>query len=200
MVFSVTCYTINGIKVPLNSMKQVYYASTVTILWSSSTNRFGPHDTVLKALTYVPLNSKMPNSKMKQQMLLHAMVPLKGPLLQSPHIYVAHTIPYRLVKPPVLTNLIDIIKNSQFFIQEEHMRLTVNNAHKFKYSKQWVNNNQINQKLTKHFWNFATTMDAQILQTLIFVYTCNTSKCAIRTNSIETLKAYIYSNPQSKRT
>jgi hypothetical protein len=41
----------------------------------------------------------------------------KGIITLIPRIHVAHTIPYRLAKPPSSTNLTYIIRNLQTFIK-----------------------------------------------------------------------------------
>ena len=95
---------------------------------------------------------------------------LKAKSSPTPHIHIAHQTPYWLASCPIATHD-GAIRNLSTFITKEHeTRETTLVKHKFPYVDKWLSNDQINQKLSNHFWKSDKVTDAQITQTLKFKY------------------------------
>ena len=94
----------------------------------------------------------------------------KEKLTPTPHIHIAHTTPYWLTSCPTATRD-GAIRNLHTFITKAHDQQEVRLAqHIHLYVDKWLSNNQINQKLSNHFWKNNKITYAQITQTLKFQY------------------------------
>ena len=95
---------------------------------------------------------------------------LKEKPTATPHIHIAHATPYWLASCPTATRD-GAIRNLHTFVTKAHnyreVRTTQN---KYPYVEKWLSNDQINQKLSNHFWKNNKITDAQITQTLKFSY------------------------------
>jgi len=88
----------------------------------------------------------------------------------TPHIHIAHATPYWLASCPTATRD-EAIRNLHTFITKTHDYQGVRIAqHKYPYVDKWLSNDQINQKLSNHFWKNNKISDAQITQILKFRY------------------------------
>ena len=80
------------------------------------------------------------------------------------HIHIAHPTPYWLANCPTATHD-GAIRNLYTTITKEHGTREAAIA-----KNKWLSNDQINHKLSNHFWKNEKTTDAQISQTLTFRY------------------------------
>ena len=88
----------------------------------------------------------------------------------TPHIHIAHSIPYWLASSPTTTHE-GAIRNLHTFITKEHENREIALAkQKFPHVDKWLSNDQINQKLSNHFWKGDKVPDTQVTQTLKFRY------------------------------
>ena len=88
----------------------------------------------------------------------------------TPYIHLAHTTRYWLANCPTATHD-RAIRISHTFITKAHDNKEVRMAQtNFPYVEKWLSNEQINQKLSNHFWKNNKITDSQITQTLIFRY------------------------------
>ena len=88
----------------------------------------------------------------------------------TPHIHIVHPTPYWLANSPTSTHD-GAIRNLHTFITKEHKsRITALAKQKFLYVDKWLSNEQINQKLSNHFWKNNNIPDTQVTQTLKFGY------------------------------
>ena len=86
------------------------------------------------------------------------------------HIHIAHATPYWLSTSPTATHD-GAIRNLHTFILKHHeTRETTSAKRKSPYVDKWLSNEQINQKLSNHFWKDDKIPDTQITQTLKFRY------------------------------
>ena len=70
----------------------------------------------------------------------------------TPHKHIAHATPYWSASCPIATRD-DAIRNMQTFVTKAHNHRQVRTTqHKYPYIEEWLSNDQINQKLSKHFW------------------------------------------------
>jgi hypothetical protein len=84
---------------------------------------------------------------------------------KTPHIHIAHTTPYWLANCPTATHD-GAIQNLRTTIIKEHgTREAATTKNKFPNDNKWLSNDQINHKLSNHFWK-----NIQISQTLKFRY------------------------------
>ena len=89
----------------------------------------------------------------------------------TPHIHIAHATPSWLASCPTATRDHGAIQNLHTFVTKAHDYREVRMAqHKHPYVDKWLSNDQINQKLSNHFWKNNKISDAQITQTLKFRY------------------------------
>jgi hypothetical protein len=95
---------------------------------------------------------------------------LKEKPTPTPHIHIAHTTPYWLASCPTATHD-GALRNIHKFIIKEHNNHEIAIAlRKFPYVEKWLANEQINHKLSNHFWKNNKISYAQITQTLKFRY------------------------------
>ena len=95
---------------------------------------------------------------------------LKDKLDKTPHIHIAHATPNWLATSPMATHD-GAIRNLHTFIMKDHEnRETTSARQKFPYVDKWLSNEQINQKLSNHFWKDDKVPGTQITQTLKFRY------------------------------
>ena len=95
---------------------------------------------------------------------------LKDKPEDTPHIHIAHAIIYWLATSPTATHD-EAIRNLHTFIVKEHEnRETTLAKQKFPYVAKWLANEEINQKLSNHFWKNDKTPNTQITQTLKLRY------------------------------
>ena len=88
----------------------------------------------------------------------------------TPHIHIAHATPYWLATFSMATHD-GAICNLHTFIMKNHKNQETTLAkQKFPYVAKWLLNEEINQKLSNHFWNSDKIPDTQITQTLKFRY------------------------------
>ena len=88
----------------------------------------------------------------------------------TPHIHIAHLTPYWLANCPTATHN-GAICNLRTTITKEHETCEKTFAkHKIPYVDKWLSNDQINQKISNHFWKNDKATDAQISQTSKFRY------------------------------
>ena len=81
-----------------------------------------------------------------------------------------HATPYWLASCPTVTRD-RAIRNLHTFVTKAHNYQEVRTAqNKYPYVKKWLSNDQINQKLSNHFWKNNKISDAQITQALKFRY------------------------------
>ena len=90
--------------------------------------------------------------------------------IPTPHIHIAHTIPYWLNGIPISKHHREI-RNLQTYINKYRRKQELWIAKsKFTYVGKCVSNEQINQKLLNHLWKASSKFDVQITQTLMFWY------------------------------
>jgi hypothetical protein len=95
---------------------------------------------------------------------------LKDKPNKTPHIHIAHPTPYWLASCPTATHD-GAIRNLRTTITKEHGTPEAAIAkNKFPYVDKWLSNDQINHKLSNHFWKNEKATDAHISQTLKFRY------------------------------
>ena len=83
-------------------------------------------------------------------------------------MHMAHTMLYRLAKPPPSTNLVGIIRDLKSFTKREPNRSMVEKAKQFHYAEKWISNDQIYHKLSISSRKTHQTTGTQITQILKF--------------------------------
>lgn len=69
-----------------------------------------------------------------------------------PYIHMAHTIPYRLAKPPSTTSPTKMIRNLKAYIKKQHNRLTIAKAKQPQCANKWISNDHIYHKVSNSLW------------------------------------------------
>ena len=103
--------------------------------------------------------------------IIFSVVPRRDKPSTTPHIHIAHSTPYWLASCPT-TTLNGAIRNLNTFTTKEHRTHETELAkRKFPYVDKMVGKcNQINQTQCNNFWKNDKVTDAQISQTLKFIY------------------------------
>jgi hypothetical protein len=79
--------------------------------------------------------------EMTKQTPYPIMTLVKPNIIPIPRIHIlAHTIPYRLAKPPSSTHLTRIIRNIKAFTKKEHNKLAIEKAKQLLYANKWISN------------------------------------------------------------
>ena len=95
---------------------------------------------------------------------------LKDKPHNTPHIHIAHRTPYWLANCPTVTDD-GALCNLRTTIWKEHgNREAAIAKNKFPHIDKWLSSDQINHKLSNHFWKNEKVIHAQISQTLKFRY------------------------------
>ena len=87
----------------------------------------------------------------------------------TPHIHIAHPTPYWLASCPTATHYVAICNLRTFITKTHENHKTELAKRQFPYVDKRLSKNQINQKLSYHFWKNVNVLDIQITQTLKFV-------------------------------